>query len=74
MLSEILPYDYYYCYVLLSADNISVVVFLTRKSGLVTCLVILGLFVCLVAIRPKSTDMVMAGRSVHLTTLFPGQA
>ena len=27
-----------------------------------------------VALRPKSTAMVMAGRSVHLTTLFPGQA
>ena len=25
-------------------------------------------------LRPKSTAMVMAGRSVHLTTLFPGQA
>ena len=23
---------------------------------------------------PKSTAMVIAGRSVHLTTLFPGQA
>ena len=36
-----------------------------------------GLFVCLfvfVALRPKSTAMVIAGRSVHLTTLFPGQA
>ena len=32
------------------------------------------LFVCFVALRPKSTDMVMAGRSVHLTKLFPGQA
>ena len=33
------------------------------------------LFVCLfVALRPKSTAMVFAGRSVHLTTLFPGQA
>ena len=32
-----------------------------------------GLFVCFVALRPKSTAMVMAGRSVHLTTLFPGQ-
>ena len=32
------------------------------------------LFVCCVALRPKSTAMVMAGRSVHLTTLFPGQA
>ena len=27
-----------------------------------------------VALRPKSTAMVIAGRSVHLTTLFPGQA
>ena len=33
-----------------------------------------GLFVCFVALRPKSTAMVMAERSVHLTTLFPGQA
>ena len=32
------------------------------------------LFVCFVALRPKSTAMVMAGRSVRLTTLFPGQA
>ena len=27
-----------------------------------------------VAFRPMSTAMVIAGRSVHLTTLFPGQA
>ena len=27
-----------------------------------------------VALRPMSTSMVIAGRSVHLTTLFPGQA
>ena len=33
-----------------------------------------GLFVCFVALRPKSAAMVIAGRSVHLTTLFPGQA
>ena len=32
------------------------------------------LFVCFVALRPKSTAMVMAGRSVHLFSLFPGQA
>ena len=32
------------------------------------------LFVCFAALRPKSTAMVIAGRSVHLTTLFPGQA
>ena len=25
-------------------------------------------------VRPKSTAMVIAGRSVHLSTLFPGQA
>ena len=31
-------------------------------------------FVCFVALRPKSTAMVIAGRSVHRTTLFPGQA
>ena len=31
-------------------------------------------FVCFGALRPKSTAMVIAGRSVHLTTLFPGQA
>ena len=31
-------------------------------------------FVCFVALRPKSTAMVMAGQSVHLTTLFSGQA
>ena len=36
--------------------------------------VMLCLFVCFVALRPKSTAMVIAGRSVHLTTLFPGQA
>ena len=27
-----------------------------------------------VALRPMSTAMVITGRSVHLTTLFPGQA
>ena len=34
------------------------------------------LFICcfFVALCPKSTAMVMAGRSVDLTTLFPGQA
>ena len=32
------------------------------------------LFVCFVCLRPKSTAMVIAGRSVHLTTLSPGQA
>ena len=36
-------------------------------------LAIVCLFV-FVALRPMSTAMVIAGRSVHLTTLFPGQA
>ena len=35
---------------------------------------VLFVSVCFVALRPKSTAMVIAGRSVHLTTLFPGQA
>ena len=34
----------------------------------------LYLFFVFVALRPMSTAMVIAGRSVHLTTLFPGQA
>ena len=32
------------------------------------------LFVCFVALPPKSVAMVMAGWSGHQTTLFPGQA
>ena len=43
------------------------------QSGSATATALV-LFVCFVALRPKSTAMVMAGRSVHLTTLFPGQA
>ena len=37
-------------------------------------LTIIDNFVRFVALRPKSTAMVMGGRSVHLPTLFPGQA
>ena len=33
-----------------------------------------GWLVGFVALHPKSTAMAIAGRSVHLTTLFPGQA
>ena len=32
-----------------------------------------NLFVCFVALRPKSTTMVIVGWSVHLTTLFLGR-
>ena len=51
--------------------------FFFRKMFIVTDLVTLSLavsFVCFLALRLKLTAMVMAGRSVHLTTLFPGQA
>ena len=34
----------------------------------------IGWLVGFVALRPKSTAMDIAGQSVHLTTLFPGQA
>ena len=36
----------------------------------VVSLAFVCLFVCLVALRPKSTAMVIARRSVHLTTPF----
>ena len=42
--------------------------------NLVVSSFLLILFACFFALRPKSTAMVMVGRSVHLTTLFPGQA
>ena len=38
-----------------------------------TLAAVVGWLVGFVALRPKSTAMVIAGRSVHLTTLFPGQ-
>ena len=45
------------------------------QVGTICCLPgFVCLFVCFVALRPKSTAMVIAGRSVHLSTLFPGQA
>ena len=43
-------------------------------SQIFTALHIYEAFVCFVAFRPKSTAMVITGQSVHLTTLFPGQA
>ena len=42
-------------------------------DGVTSFLLLKDLFV-FVALRPMSTAMVIAGRSVHLTTLFPGQA
>ena len=47
--------------------------FILARSSL-GLLHVIGWLVGFVALRPKSTAMVIAGRSVHLTTLFPGQA
>ena len=44
----------------------------SMKFGI--CMQVFVVVVGFVALRPKSTAMVIAGRSVHLTTLFPGQA
>ena len=44
------------------------------SQNLALSLLAMSVFVCFVALHPKSTAMVMVGRSVHLTTLFPGQA
>ena len=48
-----------------TVDHLVVVVALTAG---VVCLYVF------VALLPMSTAMVIAGRSVHLTTRFPGQA
>ena len=47
-----------------------------RNATQVLCSTLMGFFGLFgfVALRPKSTAMVIAGQSVHLTTLFPGQA
>ena len=47
------------------------------NNVIVYCYYLFAFHPCLfvfAALRPKSTAMVMAGQSVHLTTLFPGQA
>ena len=41
---------------------------------LTNCIICMMCFTVLFALGPKSTAMVMAGLSVHLTKLFPGQA
>ena len=58
------------CVVILG-DISGLAVVLLGKGELVA---LLWLFVCFAALRPKSTAMVMARRSVHLNALFPGQA
>ena len=53
---------------------VSFIVMLFLSVFLLYFFILHCLFACFVALRPKSTAMVIAGRSVHLTTLFPGQA
>ena len=48
--------------------------FLSSFSAVIGKFFFFFFFFFFVALRPKSTAMVIAGRSVHLTTLFPGQA
>ena len=45
-----------------------------RKEIYFSPMSMVDLLVDFVALHPISTAMVIAGRSVHLTTLFPGQA
>ena len=45
-----------------------------EKKTLIIIFLLGGVLVGFVALRPKSTAMVIAGRSVQLTTLFPGQS
>ena len=70
--------DGFFMLLLSSVDFFKIVLFNKILSGkLFECQMvkvwIIVLFV-FVALRPMSTAMVIAGRSVHLTTLFPGQA
>ena len=49
------------------------VIFIKNDSSF-TISNVISFFFFFFALRSKSTDIVMAGRSVHLATLFPGQA
>ena len=59
---------FFHCYLLTMGCNLTIL-----KMSLI-CLHDVGWLVGFVALHPKSTAMVFAGRSVHLATLFPGQA
>ena len=48
----------------------ALVLLLFHISSLIITIWLMKIFVCLVAFRPKSTAMVMAGQSVNLTALF----
>ena len=59
-------------------NNLSTLEIIIPKKNLVQATILRSslfvFFLFSVALRPMSTAMVIAGWSVHLTTLFPGQA
>ena len=55
-------------------ENKFLIRILIWRPDYIKCVLNVDLFVCFVALRPKSTAKVMMGQSVHQTTLFPGQA
>ena len=55
-------------------NNIHICIVMLSYRCTICMLEVGWLLVGFVALRPKSTAMVIAGQSVHLTTLFPGQA
>ena len=55
-------------------ESLKTLTFKTLASDIVIKKDVTTILFCCVALRPKSTAMVIVGRSVHLTTLFPGQA
>ena len=60
--------------IILSLNTVMPIIVMVWLSKMTQCLHRrIFLFVWFVAFRPKSTAMVMVGRSVHVTTLFPGQ-
>ena len=62
-----------HCHTVLSVPN-SLKAACWERADLMALLFIICLLVCFAALCPKSTAVVIAGRSVHQTTLFPGQA
>ena len=63
-----------YHYIFRTQTQSSFGFFSTKPGSSGICSWLVGWLVGFVALRPKSTAMVIAARSVHLTTLFPGQA
>ena len=69
----IIPKNHMFCVIVQYTSSLLLSTCSTEEN-VMTEILLTVLFVCFVALRPKSTAMVMAGRSVDLTTLFPGQA